>query len=408
MNRHRPIPVGPQHNESGGDAGYVLILVAFLSFPLLAIVGLATDVGTWYAEASRMQRAADAAALAGVVWLPDVPKAQQVARDVAAQNGFVNGGDVQVNVGAIADTQLKVEIVDTQPDQYFSILVAGLSSDPNFQIVRDATAEYIKPVPLGSPLASFGKLTPTGAPYFWAAINGARTERQSGDPFATECRDVVTPLDGLTCSTTNVDYREDAHWYAIEIPPALAAVASPSNPVLITVQVYDASWTPGRSPVGAGPYDLSYVPGTEATTRFTMYRRDGTPDHTDNVAYPFVGATATTEGGGDCSFDAAPNQPAPWSDGWVTLCNFGVGTNDAGVWPILVKTSGSGLGAQGKRVQCLRAAGLLEPGGAAPRLRHRRDVGVVRRGGQPVRRVPRRGHPGARGQDGQHRAVRHR
>ncbi len=51
--------------------GYVLVTFALLLVPLLLLAGLSIDVGSWYNRASDMRKAADAAALAGVVWLPN-------------------------------------------------------------------------------------------------------------------------------------------------------------------------------------------------------------------------------------------------------------------------------------------------------------------------------------------------
>ncbi|HEY5032579.1 MAG TPA: pilus assembly protein TadG-related protein, partial [Actinomycetes bacterium] len=52
------------------DGGYVAILVA-IALPLfMTLAALAVDVANWYAQAQRVQQAADAAALAGSVYLP--------------------------------------------------------------------------------------------------------------------------------------------------------------------------------------------------------------------------------------------------------------------------------------------------------------------------------------------------
>ena len=52
------------------DDGYVLALVAIMLLPLLAFAGFGIDLGAWYGRATKIQRAADAAALAGVQELP--------------------------------------------------------------------------------------------------------------------------------------------------------------------------------------------------------------------------------------------------------------------------------------------------------------------------------------------------
>ena len=66
---------------------------AFLMMPLCA---LSVDVARWYVEVQRIQNAADAAATAGVTYLPDdFAAAQSTAIAVAARNGFPNGGTLQ-------------------------------------------------------------------------------------------------------------------------------------------------------------------------------------------------------------------------------------------------------------------------------------------------------------------------
>ena len=67
-----------------GEHGYVMVMFALLLVPLLLMAGLAVDVGKWYSRSSDMRRAADAAALAGVVWLPDEVAARTAALAAAA------------------------------------------------------------------------------------------------------------------------------------------------------------------------------------------------------------------------------------------------------------------------------------------------------------------------------------
>src|SRR5437899_935377 len=60
---------------SRDDRGQTLVVVALLLTMLLGFVGLAVDVAWYELNLIRMQRAADAAALAGVVYLPGNPTA---------------------------------------------------------------------------------------------------------------------------------------------------------------------------------------------------------------------------------------------------------------------------------------------------------------------------------------------
>src|SRR3546814_3531637 len=137
-----------------GDHGFALIMTALVIVPLMLVAAFAVDMGGWYAKASRAQRAADAAALAGVVWMPTFSKAEAVARDTAEKNGFEHdpdGSGVIVNVWTSGEHQLSVSIT-ADGEVYLGKIVRS----DGVQITRDATAEYALPVPLGSPKNTFG------------------------------------------------------------------------------------------------------------------------------------------------------------------------------------------------------------------------------------------------------------
>jgi len=68
--------------------GYVLLVFALLLVPMMIIAALAIDYGSWALQANRQQSAADAAALAGAPVLPDFDWATDLAREIAAQNGY--------------------------------------------------------------------------------------------------------------------------------------------------------------------------------------------------------------------------------------------------------------------------------------------------------------------------------
>ena len=58
---HRPHTPWFRRRPRRSERGYVLATAAMIMVPLLVVAGFATDVGGWYREADRMQRAADAA-----------------------------------------------------------------------------------------------------------------------------------------------------------------------------------------------------------------------------------------------------------------------------------------------------------------------------------------------------------
>src|SRR5262245_33996638 len=72
-----------------GERGQALVLFVLSAFVVIGGVALVTDVSwLWYGQ-QRMQRAADAAALAGAIYLPGDPtSAYNAARNEATKNGF--------------------------------------------------------------------------------------------------------------------------------------------------------------------------------------------------------------------------------------------------------------------------------------------------------------------------------
>ena len=74
--------------------GQVLPIFAVMAVVLLGGAALLTDVAWWWVNEQRMQRAADAGALAGAIYLPgNEVLAFGRARGEAAKNGYVNGVD---------------------------------------------------------------------------------------------------------------------------------------------------------------------------------------------------------------------------------------------------------------------------------------------------------------------------
>jgi Flp pilus assembly protein TadG len=105
--------------------GQVLMLVAFSILPMLVLVSLAVDVGTWRYEQRLEQTAADSAALAGATestYSSSLASITAAAQTDAASNGFTNGAagvTVTVNdpplAGAYASLPGDVEVVVARP-----------------------------------------------------------------------------------------------------------------------------------------------------------------------------------------------------------------------------------------------------------------------------------------------------
>ena len=75
-----------------GERGMALTELALLLLALMGSLALVVDIGRAYAERWRMQKAADAAALAGTraLYLGGEVQAQQVAAEYAQRNGAEN------------------------------------------------------------------------------------------------------------------------------------------------------------------------------------------------------------------------------------------------------------------------------------------------------------------------------
>ena len=70
----------------------MLVLFVVSIFVLTGITAIVVDVSWYWANTLRVQRAADAAALAGVVWLPgDAGTAYTRAMNEATKNGYTDG-----------------------------------------------------------------------------------------------------------------------------------------------------------------------------------------------------------------------------------------------------------------------------------------------------------------------------
>jgi hypothetical protein len=296
----------------GDERGMALPLVACMIVVLLGISAFAIDLGWLYLNGARVQRAADSAALAGVVFLPgdfDGVDTQTVGASTA--NGYhigdlngtpiVGGGADELDWAQLADNKLKVTLKSQVPT--FFVKLFGFNT---FHITRIATAEYVKPVPIGSPDPCFGignsslnggDCNPATAQRFWAAISGPYTNKWNGDAHATRWWD-----DDSTWNqeSTNTEYRPEGYYMAVDVP------AGVSN---LTVAVYDAGFY-DRASFDTETGDKNQDTGGGADTHFQMYMFDDTPlDPTNNVAISGCSFNITSE----ASSSTYKNQ-------WRTLC----------------------------------------------------------------------------------------
>lgn len=271
--------------RSNGEHGYVMVMFALLLVPLLLMAGFAVDVGKWYSRSSDMRRAADAAALAGVVWLPDEAAARTAALAAAARNGFVPSSTVSITVTSSTQSErrLKVSIKDTKVGSFFYSSLGG----NDITLDRTSFAEYVLAVPMGSPRNFFGTgtllktYTAPGIPaeYLYQSVNPYCTDKENGDRYQSMS-------DGGTCSgTANSEYRTSGYSMYIEAPEGRRAP--------IDVKLYDAryseaavTWQEQGVDNCVGPYDpTTWIGPTTSTSSITI---------TGPVRYQTVSTTGAT------------------------------------------------------------------------------------------------------------------
>jgi Flp pilus assembly protein TadG len=231
------------------EAGYAAVMVAFI-VPVVGIgcAAVAVDVGSWYVKIEQVQKAADAAALAGVPYLPqDLDKAQAKAAEVATRNGYTDGVDgttITVGLGE-KPTQLSVTISAKIENTFGSAIGVDYET-----ITRTSVADYQGPAPMGSPCNTFGNepdpgsagqsATPVGTahgastcsrtPSLWGTVEGPETGKVQGDRYQTrKCEN--TGVDGCT-GTTNDEYDDFGYVFVVKVQPAAVGKT-------IDLQLYD-------------------------------------------------------------------------------------------------------------------------------------------------------------------------
>jgi hypothetical protein len=335
--------------SSRAHRGQVLVIVAGILTALIALVGLVIDLGNYQDNVLKVQRAADAAALAGVVELPGrISSAYSLAQAEAVKNGYVNGsGPTTVTPQQDPSNPRRLNVsISTEIDTFF-IRVMGLDT---LSISRSASAEYIRPIPMGSPLnyygvyklcrvsgssitcpnvtgATGGSLTSQG---FFGAIEGQGSNRSTGDAYATGYNPRTTP---------NADYDPKGYSYEIEVPQNGG-----------TVYVFDPTFCattsgPGGGHLGAGDHWLNSgsINAMPVSTYYRLWNTHGSLTTADDTRVDATNddsmftneyqvdkstayAKAAAAGGADDNF-ADGNEPGTNGSSTPTDCQQGATSN---------------------------------------------------------------------------------
>ncbi len=245
-----------RRDEAGATAIIVAMFFAFIALPLGAA---SVDLARLYVELQRVQAAADAAATAGVTFMPDdFDAARARAIEVAEDNGFPNSGTSSVTVAAgTKPTQLKVTVSSTVKNAFarsFGISQSTMS--------RSALADFNGPAPMGSPCNSFANepagsaqlgpqssqtKVPTYAscsnPQFWGAITGPETWKDQGSQY--DARKCGSGEDGCT-GGVNDEFDPRGFIYLIRVAPAGVGQS-------VNLQIYDPAYVETAADCSTGP-----------------------------------------------------------------------------------------------------------------------------------------------------------
>jgi len=236
-----------------GKAGQAIVLLALTGTLMIGGVGVAVDLAVGYMYSIAAERAASAAALSGVVFMPNqfnsaqaIPSgsrndASDRAIDEAKRNGFdpANTQEGVVVVPAAISgrsNQLRVTVAKQAP--VFFMQLFGFRP---YLVARTAVAAYLPPISLGQPGSqagsSLGELGRTR--FFFTREEGWATGRSQGDAYtptpagSTDVHQLsytngTEPRDLTVADRGGYDYR----------------VTVPSSGPGGVVQIYNAAFSP--------------------------------------------------------------------------------------------------------------------------------------------------------------------
>ena len=344
------LPAVPTSGRKKRHRGQVLPIFALSIFVILGMAAIVIDVSWYWVNTLRIQRAADAAALAGVVKLPGDPTtAVSLALAEATRNGYTVGSTHCVNALPLlvepADKALEIcavqdadphqlDVAITAPVQTFFMKIFGIKS---IQATALAKAQFTLPVPMGSPDTYYGDFgairtvsDPDGSSWpltgpagqsmtsrgFWGTMLSQGAVTLNGDAYIPYY-DCAANSNGFGCpagTTSSMPQRTDNHYdYAIYMPPG-----STGGQVYIFDPVFCA--TDGTTPqFGAGDRWFSgacnkvssyyYLYADTKNTPYTL--TDDTLIGTSGTLFQDIGAHDNTQikngdfgygSGSDCSW----------------------------------------------------------------------------------------------------------
>ncbi len=170
--------------------GQVLALFVIVVFVIIGMVAVVIDVAWFWTNQQHMQRAADAGALAGAVYLPgDTTSAYAAARAEATKNGYTSGvGAVTVTPLQDAANRRRLRVTISGPvDAFFARVFCAVSNSCTEQVTATvrSVAEFVLPVPMGSPENYFGVGYLVDATSTWSSSSNSTVRSASSSHTGT-------------------------------------------------------------------------------------------------------------------------------------------------------------------------------------------------------------------------------
>jgi len=331
---HLPIRTSTKaHDAKRGRArsrGQVIVMFAGGMIFFIGLMAIVIDVSWYWANTLRVQRAADAAALAGAVYLPgNVPSGKTYALAEAKKNGYtdgqaVTGGTISVVPTQDANDVRQLDVTVSAPVGTFFMRVFGINT---ITASRTAKAIYVQPVPMGSPENYYGiyclttttdsncdastKVTDASgsgqlaSKGFWGAFQSSGDVHNEGDAF-TPYNDTLNPGSNSS-GGTNPDFSAKGYDYAVEVP------VSGGN-----IYIYDPDFCVVGGGLGTGDHynaDNSRQFGGPAGKYWSVYSKYSLFD-TNGTAFTTGDDTLVNDSGNLFTTDFASDQTAskPFGD----------------------------------------------------------------------------------------------
>jgi hypothetical protein len=343
-----PIDVGVK------EAGQIIVIFALMLTVLIGLVGIAIDVTYAWRNGLQIQRAADAAAMAGVVYMPgDLTTATSRADAVATSNGYTSGSGLTVAVSPNPTDNRQLDVTITAPVQTFFVRLFGINQ---WTVSRSARAAYIMPVPMGSPLSYMGvgclvqsgvtapacnsagtgdsgvttagtsggtKLSSLGA---WGAVITKGGNQENGDAYSPANN---TPATTWTVDmNNNVSYDPNGYYYTAVLPAGGS------------VQIFDPGFCEnkvnGSTYYGTGDHWIAQVNSTynAVSTYYTLLDTHNVPLNKNGwtiVPGTFSGSTFENQKGTDGGANGSGACDAYHNKWWTLASGLAAGTYEVEV-----------------------------------------------------------------------------